>query len=43
MLLREGFAFVHVSAQAAGLCCTPLTPEGLGPGPLRRVSHPGDD
>src|SRR6202022_4603021 len=27
MLLREGFAFVHVSAQSAGLCCTPLTPK----------------
>ena len=27
MLLREGWAFVHVSAQKAGLCCTPLTPQ----------------
>ena len=23
MLMREGFAYVHVSAQKAGLCCTP--------------------
>src|SRR5438067_2388869 len=25
MLFREGFAFVHVSVQQAGICCTPLT------------------
>ena len=31
MLLREGYAFVHVSAQSAGLCCTPLTPKVWDP------------
>ncbi|MCW2796093.1 alpha/beta hydrolase domain-containing protein [Nocardioides sp.] len=42
MLLREGFAFVHVSAQAAGLCCTPLTPQGWDPLRYAAISHPGD-
>jgi hypothetical protein len=42
MLLREGFAFVHVSAQAAGLCCTPLTPQGWDPVRYAAISHPGD-
>ena len=27
LLLREGWAFVHVSAQKAGVCCIPLTPK----------------
>jgi len=43
MLLREGFAFVHVSAQAAGLCCSPLTPQVLDPVRYAAISHPGDD
>jgi len=43
MLLREGWAFVHVSAQAAGLCCTPLTPKIWDPVRYRTLSHPGDD
>ncbi len=30
-LLREGYAFVHVSAQKAGICCTPLTPKVWDP------------
>ena len=30
-LLRQGYAFVHVSAQAAGICCTPLTPQVWDP------------
>lgn len=42
MLLREGFAFVHVSAQAAGLCCTPLTPKVHDPVRYAAISHPGD-
>ena len=43
LLFREGFAFVHVSAQAAGICCTPLTPKIWDPVRYRRLSHPGDD
>ncbi len=42
MLLREGFAFVHVSAQAAGICCTPLTPKVWDPVRYAALSHPGD-
>ena len=42
MLFREGFAMVHVSAQAAGLCCTPLTPEVWDPVRYGSLSHPGD-
>jgi hypothetical protein len=43
MLLREGWAFVHVSAQSAGLCCTPLTPKVWDPVRYAAISHPGDD
>jgi alpha/beta hydrolase family protein len=43
MLFREGFAFVHVSAQAAGICCTPLTPKVWDPVRYKKLSHPGDD
>jgi len=43
MLFREGFAFVHVSAQAAGICCTPLTPKVWDPVRYHSLSHPGDD
>ena len=43
MLMREGFAYVHVSTQAAGLCCTPLTPEVWDPVRYAELSHPGDD
>jgi hypothetical protein len=43
LLLREGWAFVHVSAQAAGVCCTPLTPKIWDPVRYARLSHPGDD
>lgn len=43
MLFREGFAFVHVSAQAAGICCTPLTPKIWDPVRYKRLKHPGDD
>lgn len=42
MLLREGFAYVHVSAQRAGLCCTPLTPQVWDPVRYAGINHPGD-
>ena len=41
-LLRAGYAFVHVSAQRAGLCCTPLTPQIWDPVRYASISHPGD-
>lgn len=41
-LLREGWAFVHVSAQAAGVCCTPLTPTVFDPVRYAALDHPGD-
>ena len=41
-LLREGWAFVHVSAQSAGICCTPLTPKVWDPVRYAALSHPGD-
>jgi len=48
-LVREGYAFVHVSAQSAGICCLPnFTPQtwdpvryGL-PGTTDKLHHPGD-
>jgi hypothetical protein len=42
MLMREGFAYVHVSAQSAGLCCTPLTPKIWDPVRYQSLNHPGD-
>lgn len=42
-LIREGWAYVHVSAQAAGICCTPLTPKVWDPVRYADLSHPGDD
>ncbi len=42
MLMREGWAFVHVSAQSAGLCCSPLTPKIWDPVRYAAISHPGD-
>ena len=42
MLLREGWTFVHVSAQKAGLCCTPLTPKVYDPVRYAAIDHPGD-
>lgn len=39
---REGFAYVHVSAQSAGVCCTPLTPKIWDPVRYAALSHPGD-
>lgn len=41
--LREGYAYLHVSAQAAGLCCTPLTPQIWDPLRYAALDHPGDD
>lgn len=44
MFHREGFAYVHVSTQAAGLCCAPgLTPQTWDPVRYAALSHPGDD
>jgi hypothetical protein len=43
LLLREGWAFVHVSAQTAGICCTPLTPQAWDPVRYAALDHPGDD
>lgn len=41
---REGYAYVHVSAQAAGLCCLAgLTPKTWDPVRYAAISHPGDD
>jgi hypothetical protein len=41
---RDGYAYVHVSAQAAGLCCLPaLTPKTWDPVRYAAIDHPGDD
>ncbi|QHS09326.1 alpha/beta hydrolase domain-containing protein [Sinimarinibacterium sp. NLF-5-8] len=41
---RDGYAYVHVSAQAAGLCCLPLlTPKLWDPLRYADLDHPGDD
>ena len=42
VLLREGWTFVHVSAQKAGTCCIPLTPQGYDPLRYAAINHPGD-
>ena len=41
-LLRAGWAFVHVSAQKAGLCCSPLTAQSWDPVRYADIDHPGD-
>jgi parallel beta-helix repeat protein len=47
-LVRKGYAFVWVSAQSAGICCTPLTPQAWdpvrygAPGTTTVLNHPGD-
>lgn len=41
--LREGWTWVHVSAQRAGLCCTPLTPKVYDPVRYEPIDHPGDE
>ncbi len=44
LLLREGWAWVHVSAQAAGISPVPLlTPKTWDPVRYAALSHPGDD
>ena len=44
MLLREGYAYVHVSVQEAGICCAPLlTPKMWDPVRYEALSHPGDE
>jgi hypothetical protein len=43
MLMREGFAYVHVSAQEAGICCSPLTPKAWDPVRYDSLKHPGDE
>lgn len=42
-LVREGYAFAHVSVQAAGVCCSPLTPMVWDPLRYESLDHPGDD
>lgn len=42
--LREGYAYAHVSVQAAGLCCLPaLTPQTWDPQRYGALDHPGDE
>lgn len=41
-LLREGHAFVSVSAQAIGVCCSPLSHNYWDPARYGDLSHPGD-
>ncbi len=41
-LLREGHAFVSVSAQAIGVCCSPLSHNLWDPPRYGDLSHPGD-
>lgn len=42
-LIREGWAYVHVSAQAAGICCAgPFTPKVWDPVRYEALNHPGD-
>lgn len=42
-LVEEGYAFVHMSVQEAGVCCTPLTPKTWDPVRYEPLDHPGDD
>jgi hypothetical protein len=43
MALREGFAYVIVSAQAAGICCAPpLSLQFIDRGRYGELKHPGD-
>ncbi|MEX2554203.1 MAG: alpha/beta hydrolase domain-containing protein [Actinomycetota bacterium] len=42
-LVRNGFAYVGVSAQLAGLCCGPLAPKGWDPLRYATIFHPGDE
>lgn len=42
-LVEEGYAFVHLSMQAVGICCNPLTPQTWDPQRYADLNHPGDD
>ena len=42
-LTRDGYAFVGVSAQLAGVCCGPLSLKGWDPVRYAPLVHPGDD
>lgn len=42
LLLRDGYAFVSVSAQEAGVCCGPLSHKAWDPLRYQSLSHPGD-
>ncbi|WP_157362101.1 alpha/beta hydrolase domain-containing protein [Haloechinothrix halophila] len=42
-ILRRGYAYVHVSAQAAGHCCAPGSLKLTDPPRYEPLSHPGDD
>jgi hypothetical protein len=42
MVLREGFAYVIVSAQQAGHCCAPLSLKTADPARYADLDHPGD-
>jgi hypothetical protein len=41
--MRHGYAWVHVSAQKAGVTGTPLTPKEWDPVRYEPLDHPGDD
>lgn len=43
LLLRDGYAFVSVSAQAAAICCSPLSHNVWDPVRYGDLHHPGDD
>jgi alpha/beta hydrolase family protein len=42
-LVRNGFAYVGVSAQLVGVCCGPLSLKGWDPVRYLTLVHPGDD
>jgi hypothetical protein len=42
MVIREGYAYAIVSAQAAGFCCAPLSLQAADPIRYGSLSHPGD-
>src|SRR4051812_41370036 len=42
-LMRHGVAYVGVSAQLAGVCCTTLSLKGWDPQRYASLVHPGDD
>jgi hypothetical protein len=42
-MMREGYGYVGVSAQLAGVCCGPTTLKGWDPTRYASLLHPGDD